>query len=288
MLRNRLKAAAALACAALIPALSSSLLAEEKKLGWSDTAELSLVVTGGNAETQTLGFKNQLRRTWQEALLAVNAGGIRAESTIISRAVDMSGRELQDDATELTAEAYFLNGRYDRDITMRLFWHAGAGWERNRFAGIDNRYTFLGGLGSNWIDTEKVQWRTTYAATYTDQEDVATDPNVDDTFVGARLTSDYRLKIGSSSTFQDALVLDGNIDDSEDFRADWLNSLTVSISSHLALKVSLLILFDNQPSSILVDEVTLPFPPGTPTGNKALVELDETDTILTTSLVINY
>ena len=41
--------------------------AEEPKIGWSDQAELSYVLTAGNSESTTLGFKNELKRTWEAA-----------------------------------------------------------------------------------------------------------------------------------------------------------------------------------------------------------------------------
>src|SRR5262245_60995685 len=33
----------------------------ERKLGWSNSTDMSLVVTGGNSDSTTLGFSNQLR-----------------------------------------------------------------------------------------------------------------------------------------------------------------------------------------------------------------------------------
>ena len=53
--------------------------------GWSGTAELTVVFTGGNAEAQTLGFKNDLVRVWEEANLTVALGALRAESSTITR-----------------------------------------------------------------------------------------------------------------------------------------------------------------------------------------------------------
>ena len=39
-----------------------------------------------------------------------------------------------------TASSFKANGRVDRTITSRLSAFAGAGWERNRFAGISRRF----------------------------------------------------------------------------------------------------------------------------------------------------
>ena len=41
---------------------------EEPKLGWSNTSDLSLVVTGGNSESASLGFSDQLRSRRRSAV----------------------------------------------------------------------------------------------------------------------------------------------------------------------------------------------------------------------------
>ena len=58
----------AIVCVGLL-ALGSA-LADEPELGWSDQAELSYVLTAGNSESTTLGFKNELKRTWQAAIFS--------------------------------------------------------------------------------------------------------------------------------------------------------------------------------------------------------------------------
>ena len=51
---------------------------EEKKLGWGDSAEVSFVTTNGNAEANTLGLRNVLTRTWDDALFSFEAAALRA------------------------------------------------------------------------------------------------------------------------------------------------------------------------------------------------------------------
>ena len=54
---------------------------EEPKLGWSNTSDLSLVVTGGNSESQTLGFSDKLRYQWKEARLEFKVNVVRANKS---------------------------------------------------------------------------------------------------------------------------------------------------------------------------------------------------------------
>ena len=123
------------------------------KKAWSDTAELSLVATDGNSESQTLGFKNVYKRVWERSSIEITASGIRSESTDVTRTAFGTPtvfvvNEMRD--TDTTAENYVVSGRYDRKITDLVFWYTGGGWERNRFAGVANRYTAAGGVGNSF------------------------------------------------------------------------------------------------------------------------------------------
>jgi len=295
-MRDPLRSAAVVAAILTAAVAAPGARAEEKKLGWADTAEFSYVATSGNSESQTLGFKNVLTRTWERSLFKLRAGGIRVETTSINRmafATDPNFitsdnvKVVEDKETSTTAENYYLDGRYDRQITDRFFWYGGLGWDRNRFAGIENRYVAVGGVGNIWVDREELKFRTDYAMTYTDQEDVVTTPGVDDTFLGFRFSWDYLHKFGASTTYTNVLVVDENLDETSDWRADMINSVSVSMSDRLALKVSLQWLYDNEPSyeEVLVVSDIL----GNPvTQTPVQVELDELDTIFTASLVVSF
>jgi putative salt-induced outer membrane protein YdiY len=256
--------------------------AEEKMTGWSDVAEFSWVQTAGNSESSTFGLKNKLTRTWESSKFTFKAGGIRAEST--TKSYTASGDPVEFEVTEetkTTAENYYLNVRYDHKITDRFFWYAGAGWDRNRPAGIDNRYIAQGGVGNIWHDRDDLKFRTDYAATYTDQEDVFEQPGADTSFLGARFSWEYLNKFGNDTTYENVLVLDANLEESSDYRADMINSLAVAINAHLALKVSLQWLYDNEPAFIEVPRLD-------PPPDTEALELDSLDSLFTASLVVNF
>ena len=54
---------------------------------------------------------------------------------------------------------------------------------------------------------------------YTDQEDVVKNPNVDDTFAGLRLSSTYKHQFGERTTYGNDTILDENLSETKDFRA---------------------------------------------------------------------
>jgi putative salt-induced outer membrane protein YdiY len=263
---------------------------EEKDLGWFDTAEFSLFMTSGNAEAQSLALRNTLRRVWEDASFEFTAGALRAEQTTISRVAMGTPDQFavsESSESELTAENYFLRGRYDRMISGDLFWYAGLGWERNEFAGVKNRVVGVGGVGNVWFDDETAHFKTDYGITYTDQEDVVENMAVDDGFFGFRFSWDYGRQLTTTTQYANQLILDTNVDESSDYRADMVNSLAVAMSSKMALQVSLQWLYDNEPALTEIALLT-PVPPDAIEVGSTLTPLDELDTILTASLVVNF
>jgi putative salt-induced outer membrane protein YdiY len=290
-----------LALMSAMPCWSQTPPPEEKKLGWADSADLSYVLTSGNTDTRTLGFKNLLTRTWENALFALKAGGIRSQAATppqFALSVDPdpntvdpnnpSTFTVEDGDLEVTAENYFLNGAYDRNVSKAFYWHVGAGWDKNTFAGIQNRYVGEVGVGNIWFDADRRKWRTTYSATYTNQDEVVDNPEAKNNFAGARIASDFMMKFGESTTFIDTLVFDENLDETSDWRVDMINSVAVAMNQHLALKVSLQWLYDNEPSLKNVPIFTSTGGVLTDSGLKVPVQLDELDTIFTTSLVVTW
>jgi len=189
--------------------------------------------------------------------------------------------------TALSAESYFLSGRFDRKVSERVFWFAGGGWNRNRFAGIQNRYEAAGGVGNLWVDSDRVKFRTDYALSYTREDDVVRAPDTRDTFAGFRFSWKFEHKLGANATFGNELILDENLNDTSDLRGDLINSVAVSMSRRLALKVTLQSLYDHQPAFRAIDLLAPPPPGGAKIGT-VLDELDTLDTIFTASLVVNF
>ena len=259
---------------------------DEPELGWSETAELTVVFTGGNAEASTLGFRNQLARKWENASLVFDAGALRAESaTIVRTAVGASPASFQvtkDSVSALTAESYYARGQYDRDISERAFWYTGAGWERNTFAGFANRSTVGGGFGNTWVDDDRATFKTAYGLTATRQDNLV---GIDTTSAGLRLSYDYRRQVTSNTEFTSVLVADENLDDTGDFRTDLINAVAVSMTSQLALKVSWQLLYDRQPSLI---ELPLFGAGGLPIGDTVFATLDKVDNFVTFALVASF
>ena len=259
---------------------------DDAEPGWSDTAELTVVFTGGNAESSTLGVKNELVRTWEAASLVVAAGALRADSTTFVRtAVGVSPTSFRvgkEGVSVLTTESYYARGQYDREISARTFWYAGGGWDRNTFAGVQNRYSGGAGLGNMWVDTDHSTFKTGYGLTVTRQEDVV---GTNETFGGLRLSYDYRQQLTDTTKFTSVLVADENLSEAGDFRSDLINAIVVSMSGQLALKVSWQMLYDRQPSLVGLQLLGVG---GGPTGDTVFADLDAVDNLLTFALVATF
>ena len=277
----------------LLVMTGSTVIADDKELGWKDTAELSLVATSGNSESETFGFSNTLLHLWDNAEFQFLATGLKAESTSFDRyavGVDpMNFTTFEDSTTNETAENYLLSASYSREITESFSWLAGAGWDRNRFAGIDNRITVFGGVRNVWRDDDKVKFRTNYLLTYTDQEDVVPNPALEDSFLGAQVGWDYLHAFNDSTTYENIWVVDLNFDESDDWRSKMVNAVSVAMSKRMALRVSVTWFYDNLPA---LQTVTLfdqdPALPGAVAIGTVPFELDETDILVTTSLVVDF
>jgi putative salt-induced outer membrane protein YdiY len=267
---------------------STARAADPPKEGWFNTADLSYVATSGNATTSTLGLNYKGTGLWGPASLEVNAGAVRTKVTI-DTTTNARGQAndyvLEGSSETLTpVEYYFLNARYNRKLTEKFFWFAGVGWDRNTPAGIDSRAIGQGGVGHIWVDSERIKFRTDYAATVTKQKDVVENPDVDDTFVGLRASWAYLHKFGSAVTYINDFIVDENLSETSDWRGDMTNAVSVEMSNHLALKAGLRLLYDADPAFY---SVPLLNSFGANIGD-VLVERDNLDTIFTTSLVLTW
>ncbi len=284
--------------AAILIATSTAALAqgeeEEKKTGWTQSADLSYVLTDGNSDTNTLGLSYKGIRAWQKANLTLRFDGIRAE-TNNEVAVCRDGTCAAPGDFDLvafnqvTAENYFAEARYDRNVSQKFFWFVGGSWFRNVPAGLDDRYIGFAGVGNTWWDRDDLKFKTDYGLSYTKETDAIPTPDKDDTFSGFRFAWDYHNKFGKTMAYDNDFIVNLNLEETSDFQFNMLNAFTVTMTERLALKISLQWLYDNEPALVSLGLFTLdPNDPGSIMISSVDVPADELDTIFRTSLVINF
>ncbi|MDJ0838094.1 MAG: DUF481 domain-containing protein [Acidobacteriota bacterium] len=231
-----------------------------EKGAWSDKAELSGVFTSGNSESSNLGFSNELGWQGGPATFDFDVSAVRAESD------DPDTGE-----SNLTAENYSLGLLYNRKFNKRTSWYAGLDWKQDEFAGVKSRTGLSAGLGHDWIDTETRKFKTSYGVKQVSQEDVFEPVDYDGEFLALNLRVEHFQTVTKTSNYEQTFVADINGEDSEDFRVDWKHGFSVTVSERVAIKLGLKLIYDNLPP--FADDIR---------------RKDELDTILTTSLVINF
>ena len=273
--------------------LPSSVQAQEEEevdpatLRWVFTGQLSAVLSRGNSETTTFGLGATARREWERDKLLFEAGWVQVETGTITRTAVGSEDDFEVErsvANAKTAENMFVRGRYDRRLSEKWFAYGALDWMRNTFAGIDSRFLVAVGGGTQWIESDRVDFSTNYAFTYSFQDDVVENPFVKTSFPGIRLGYDYRNQLTTSTEFTSKLVADQNLNEGKDQRVEFLNSIVVDINDILALKPSRLLQWRNQPS---LSEVPLFTPGGVDTGLTVLAPLRKLDTQFTLALVLS-
>jgi putative salt-induced outer membrane protein YdiY len=258
---------------------------EETPPTWTDNAELSFVLTAGNSESSSFGLRNTLARLFESSSLTFDIGGIRVESGTITRTAvgtDQSDFTVSEETDrETTAENYFAQLRYDRQLSERTYVYTSGGWVRNRFAGVNNRLTGAAGFGINLIKNDQGSFDVDLGFTVSREEPLIGESV---SFGGLRFGWLYTRQITESTAFASTLVVDENLSDTDDLRADFDNSIAVSISDAFALKTGLKILYDKQPS---LESIGLFDAPGGTQIGSVLTPLDKVDTQVTVSLVVS-
>jgi putative salt-induced outer membrane protein YdiY len=252
---------------------------------WAAAAEVSYVVTGGNTATSALSLGTSLSRKWANDTLLLKTYILKSNTTTTTRTAQGTVDDfdiIEESITRKVAENFQLAGQYDRRISKKLLGQVGVSWDRNRFAGVDGRIIATTGFGYAWIEKTRTQVKTSAGVTYTVRQYVGEDWS---SFAGFRFNLQGEQNVLESSKLLTQFIFDENLQEMRDWRFDWTNSVTASISKSLALKISLRMIYGNVPALQnlpLFDDV------GDPTGLTVPYPLKKLDTFLTTSIVINF
>lgn len=258
---------------------------EKKEPGLYATGDLGILWTSGNSKSNSFGLKLDLERLWTKQSFRFSAGALRQATSPARVAVgtpDDFEMEVLD--PRATAEEYFARMAYDRQINDRLFYTFGAGWERRPFAGIENRWMGGAGIGYALVMGEPTDFRAILGLTYTGEDTIVDDPEVESDFLGLRLSWDLKQVISSTTNLTHGFRFDQNLSEGSDSRIDTDVALVVSINKTLALKAGMRLWFDNQPA---LEELALIDLEGLPTGFVVPVRLKKVDTQASVALVVN-
>ncbi len=285
---SKIVSRAALSGSLAVVLAAAPVAAQDAGWSWDNSTEFAFVTASGNSSSTTLGLQATLTGETEVDAFKFEVGGIRASSKFVTRtAVGTTGSFTLNETVreDKSAENYFARSRYNRDLGENDFFvFGGAGWERNTFAGFNNRVSFVLGVGDTWVDDDVTLLKTDIGGTYTIQKDVEPTPGKDEGFGGLRANVEFRRALSETTDFASLLIADENLADTEDLRLDWTSSVSVDLVSGLALKTSYRLLFDNQPARIRVP--LFDTPGGTETG-QVTIPSKKYDNFVTVSLVIS-
>jgi putative salt-induced outer membrane protein len=221
---------------------------EEQTKVWEDTAELSYVQTGGNTDILTFSGSNTLKYNYSEQWKAT--WGVAA----------LYGKT---DGV-ITAEHYSTDLRTDYKTSTPLFYYAKAGWLQDSFAGIDKRLYIGPGAGYQFLNGEQ-HFLSAEAGLNMVTENYP--DGTDGQFMEGRLFGSYDYVFNPKTKFSQIAEYLYNFDDGNKYRVNATTSLTTMLTDLFSLKVSYAMAFQNEPT------------PET---------LDQTDTIFSVALVVNF
>lgn len=257
--------------------------------GWYSSTDLAFGLQRGNSKTLNAGLNTNLTRQWLRTAWKTNGSFVRNDVSEPSRIATGSATNFTTDfgPTVTKSEKVFVNTDLERRVTERFFWNVAGNFERDKFAGLDRRVIGAAGIGYLWQKPDNSGlFRAGIAATYTSQKETIDDPETEDEFAGARLTLDGEKRFGDrkQNTFTSNLIVDENVQDTEDLRFNWQNALAVAMSQRLALKIGVQAAYDNQPQLVDFDLLV-------PLGAQAVkvqAPAEKLDVGVTVSLVINF
>jgi putative salt-induced outer membrane protein YdiY len=256
--------------------------------GWYSSTDLSFGLQRGNSKTLNAGLNTNLTRQWLRTAWKTNGSFVRNDVSEPSRIATGSATNFTTDfgPTVTKSEKVFVNSDLERRITERFFYNVAGNFERDQFAGLDRRVIGAVGVGYLWQKPDNSGvFRAGVAGTYTSQKETIDDPETEDEFAGVRVTLDGEKRFGDrkQNTFTSNLIVDENVQDTDDLRFNWQNALSVAMNQRLALKVGVQAAYDNQPQLVDFD---LLVPPGFP-AIKVAAPAEKLDVGVTVSLVIN-
>jgi putative salt-induced outer membrane protein len=194
----------------------------------SDQAEVSYVQTSGNTKTTTLAAKNLLKYKFTAA-------------TTGSWSL---GALLGKDQGRTTAESYATELRLDQMLTDRTYLYGLLGWNKNRFAGLDQRY--YGGVGAGYKLLVGPSHFLLAEAGLNETKEEYTD-NTSKTFLTGRGFAKYEYAFTPKSRFSQSVEYLHNFKDSQRYKVISETALTSALSDILSLKVGYTLRYDNEP-----------------------------------------
>ena len=202
--------------------------ATEQQPFWQGSLGLSYLATSGNTDTSSLGLKLEMTRRPTPWGVELKVVADQAE---------------EDD--RLTAERFFTGVRGTRQLSIRPEVFFGISFEQDEFSGIDLRTLVESGLTLPAIEGEQQQLVIDLGLTWTDEDRLEPDPDIES--LGAVLALHWSYKLSEGASLSQDLNVFPSFEDSHDWRAESLSTLTAALTDRLGVQLGYEIRYRNRP-----------------------------------------
>jgi len=185
---------------------------------WKDGAEVSVVSTNGNSKTTTTSIKNTFTYAWTKTALELIGGGLGASS-----------------GNQVTAEQYNASEKVIRTLEGKNYVFEKGGWNKDRFAGIRDRFDANLGLGRYLLDRPANTLNTEIGPGYVNEDRIDAPRNE---FASGRVYAHYVHIFNASTRFSQDAEYIADFQDGRDYRLNTESALIAALTTHLSLKTS--------------------------------------------------
>jgi putative salt-induced outer membrane protein YdiY len=182
------------------------------------TAEAAFVGVTGNASSSTFGLGGEVIARPGHWTFRHKASFIRNEAEDV-----------------VTAKSFAYAGRAERSINTRVSAFGEYAFFRDRFAGVDDRNSVLGGVSLKAVTSARQTLGVDLGAGYLNERRVVK-PDISNGVY--TLGSAYALKLSSTADLRDDLLFLGSAKTSTDWRLAHTIALTARVTDVVSLKVS--------------------------------------------------
>lgn len=185
---------------------------------WKNETEFSFVSANGNTRSTTTSGKDTLTYTISKTSLELSGGGLGAKS-----------------AGVVVAEQYNAAEKVSYKVTERDYLFERFGWDKDRFAGIRNRYDSSVGVGRTILKYEHDTLLSEIGGGYISEKRIHSS---DKDFATGRGYLKYTHTISPTANFSQDAEYVQSLREGRDARIKTETAVIAALSAHLSLKAS--------------------------------------------------
>ncbi|MBI5017127.1 MAG: DUF481 domain-containing protein [Deltaproteobacteria bacterium] len=202
--------------------------AEEPKSPWKAQAAASYARTSGNTSTQTVAATAEAAYEPNPNRYYGKAGWMYGKNEGLTN-----------------TNKYYLDGRYERTITDRLFGFVNANFQKDKFSGYDYQWYVGPGLGYEFIKTDNHHLKGLAGVLYSYDKFPLGDSKDHDSYAAGLASAEYEWKITDTIKFKEAADYRVSLKDTNVYFINSNTTLEVKLAANLALGLGYLVNYRN-------------------------------------------